>query len=290
MKILYLATSIALITGMASTGQSDEFSKDGKTPSADEIVITILCDNNSQSDSIFADHGFSCLISAGAHTCLFDAGNNADKFISNVNKLGVDCFGIQHLFISHVHGDHMGGLSDILKRCNKPTLCMPVSYPRPEGESFGDQADADYAAMLDQFRPSVSKLIQSEELLVFGSGFYTTGVIERQSYEQALILPISEGLIIITGCAHPGIVEIVKHARKLMKQDVHFVMGGFHLLSADSTKVRAIAQELRKLTKHIGSCHCTGETARGVFKDVFDDDYVDIQAGLRLELGKSRFE
>jgi 7,8-dihydropterin-6-yl-methyl-4-(beta-D-ribofuranosyl)aminobenzene 5'-phosphate synthase len=289
MKILYLAASITLIAGIAVTGQKDNISKDRKTPSADEIVFTILCDNNSQSDSIFADHGFSCLISACAHTCLFDAGNNADKFISNVNELGINCFGIQHLFVSHIHGDHMGGLSDILERCNKPTLCMPVSYPRPEGEYLGDQADVDYAAMLDQFRPLVSKLFQSEELTAFGNGFYTTGVIERQSYEQALIMPTSEGLIIVTGCAHPGIVETVKHARKLMKQDVRFVMGGFHLLSADSTKVRAIAGELRKLTKHIGPCHCTGEAARAVFRDVFDDDYVDIQAGLRLVLGEGGF-
>ena len=110
MKILYLITLIMLIAGMASTGQSDEISKDGKILNANEIVFTILCDNNSQSDSIFADHGFSCLISAGAHTCLFDAGSNADKFILNVSKLGVDCSGIQHLFISHFHGDQMGGV------------------------------------------------------------------------------------------------------------------------------------------------------------------------------------
>jgi 7,8-dihydropterin-6-yl-methyl-4-(beta-D-ribofuranosyl)aminobenzene 5'-phosphate synthase len=290
MKMFSLFASIALIAGMGCTGQSGELSKDGKLPGADEIVFTILCDNNSQSDSIFADHGFSCLITAGAHTCLYDAGNNADKLISNVNKLGVDCSRIDNVFISHIHSDHLGGLSGILDECNKPTLCMPVSYPRQEGESFGEQADRDYEAMLNQFRPSVSELTQHEGLAHLGGNFYTTGIIEKQSYEQALILPTSQGLTVITGCAHPGIVEIVRYAKKLMKQDVHFVIGGFHLLPADSTKVRAIARELRKLTKYIGPCHCTGATAQEIFKDVFDEDYVDIHAGLRLELGKSRFE
>jgi 7,8-dihydropterin-6-yl-methyl-4-(beta-D-ribofuranosyl)aminobenzene 5'-phosphate synthase len=290
MKKNCLSISIVLMLSLCFSGGNDIVKAQEKPESTENIVYTILCNNTSLSDSIFADHGFSCLIESGEHTCLYDAGNNSDKFMANLNRLGVDFSGIHHVFVSHIHGDHMGGLFDILEKCNKPTLCMPISYPRPEGESLGDQADADFSAMLEQLRPFSSEIIQNEELTNFGDDFYTTGMLEKQSYEQALILPTSKGLTVITGCAHPGIVEIVRRAKELMKQDVYFVMGGFHLLHTDSTAVRTIAHELRKLTKYIGPCHCTGEKTQGIFKAVFAEDYIDVYAGLKLRLGGGKLE
>jgi 7,8-dihydropterin-6-yl-methyl-4-(beta-D-ribofuranosyl)aminobenzene 5'-phosphate synthase len=284
MKTVCLSTLIMIIWSMYGFGASGDLTDSGDGAVAGNVVFTILCDNISQSDSIFADHGFSCLIESGDHTCLFDAGNDPEKFMANVGKIGVDCSGIESVFISHIHGDHMGGLSPILEECNRPTLCMPVSYPRPDGESFGDRADADFSAMLQQLRPFVSEIMQSREPATFGGDFHTTGVIDHWSYEQALILPTSKGLAIITGCAHPGIVDVVRHAREQMRQDVYFVMGGFHLMRSDSAKVDSVVQELRQLTKYIGPCHCTGEKARAIIKAVFGEYYVDVHAGLRLQL------
>lgn len=290
MNKINLITSIILILSTCCLGQNNAFIGQEKPEYNDNIVFTILYNNISVADSIFADNGFSCLIESGDYSCLFDAGSNSEKFMINVNKMGVDCSGIDQVFISHIHNDHMGGLFDILDKCNKPTLCMPVSYPRQEGESFGDQADREYETMLDQLRLFISELIQYEALAKFDNNFYTTGIIEKQSYEQSLIVPTSKGLIIITGCAHPGILEIVKRAKELMKQDVYFVMGGFHPNSIDSMQVITIAQELRMLTKYIGPCHCTAEKALQIFKDVFREDYVDIQAGMRLKLGDGKLK
>jgi 7,8-dihydropterin-6-yl-methyl-4-(beta-D-ribofuranosyl)aminobenzene 5'-phosphate synthase len=284
MKTLCLTTLIMIIWSMCCFGESGDLTESGNGAVAHNVVFTVLCDNTSQSDSIFADHGFSCLIESGDQTCLFDAGNNPEKFMANVGKLDVDCSAIDHVFISHIHGDHMGGLSPILEECNRPTLCMPVSYPRPGGESFGDRADADFSAMLEELKPFVYEVIQSREPATFGRDFHTTGVIDNWSYEQALIFPTPKGLIIITGCAHPGIVDIARHAREVMRQDVHFVMGGFHLMRSDSAHVDSVAQELRQLTRYIGPCHCTGEKARAIIKSVFREDYVDVHAGLRLQL------
>jgi len=104
-------------------------------------------------------------------------------------------------------------------------------------------------------------------------------MIEEQTYETCAHCSTSRGLIVVTGCAHPGILELVKRAKELMKQDVWFVIGGFHLVSTDTTRVKAIAQELRKLTKYVGPCHCTGEKAQGIFKNVFKQHYVEIAAG-----------
>lgn len=261
-----------------------------KRESNNNIVLTILYNNKSLDSSIVADHGFSCLVESGGNVCLFDAGRIAENFATNVSKLGVNCSRINHVIISHIHDDHMGGLVDILAKCNKPTLYLPFSYPQMRGEPLGDQAEKDFKALLDSYKPLVSDIIRKKESVKIGDEFYSTGMIEDETYEQALIVPTSKGLIVITGCAHPGILNIVRRAKDLMKQDVFFVMGGFHLLRTDSTQIKTIAQELREVTKYVGPCHCTGEQAQGILKDIFKEDYIDIQAGLKLKLGEGKLK
>jgi 7,8-dihydropterin-6-yl-methyl-4-(beta-D-ribofuranosyl)aminobenzene 5'-phosphate synthase len=277
------------VPGAISYGQRAGMGQE-KGENTDDVVFTILYNNASVGDSIIADHGFSCLLESGDHSCLFDAGRISDKFMTNVSQLGVDCSRIDQVIVSHIHDDHMGGLFDILAKCDKPALCLPFSYPRSAGEPHTDKSDSDFHALLEQLKPFVSEIIQKKEFGKIGDRFYTTGMIDDQSFEHAWLVPTSKGLIILTGCAHPGILEIVKRARDLMKQDVYFVMGGFHLVSTDSVQVKTIAQELRKLTKFIGPCHCTGEKAQGIFKDVFQEDYIDIKAGLKLRLGDGKLK
>ena len=143
----------------------------------------------------------------------------------------------------------MGGLFDILQKCNKPKLYLPISYPVNLGEPHTARSDSDFSALLEQMKPLVSEIIRKKEPVKVSERFFITGMIEDKSFEQALIVPTSKGLVIITGCAHPGILEIVKRAKELMKQDVYFVMGGFHLIPLDSVQVTTIAKELRGLTK-----------------------------------------
>ena len=112
----------------------------------------------------------------------------------------------------------------------------------------------------------------------------STGIIDNESYEQSLIIQTSKGLVIVTGCAHPGILEIVKRAKGLTGQEVYLVIGGFHLMRSDESEVRFVTKELRKTVKYISPCHCTGEKAQGIFRDIFSDDYIDMQAGSQLNL------
>jgi 7,8-dihydropterin-6-yl-methyl-4-(beta-D-ribofuranosyl)aminobenzene 5'-phosphate synthase len=253
---------------------------------ADSLVLSVLYNNTSASDSVIADHGFSCLLEWGGRSYLFDVGRVPDKFMANVRGLGVDCSKINKVIVSHIHDDHMGGIFELLAACAKPALYLPFSYPQSASEPHTDRSDGDYLALLERLRPSVSEIFQRKEGGEIGEGIYTTGMIEEQSCEQALLVPTSKGLIVLTGCAHPGILEIVKRAKELMRQDVYFVMGGFHLTSTDPARVKMIARELRTLTKRIGPCHCTGEKAQAIFRDVFKDDYVDIRAGVKITLGE----
>ena len=252
-----------------------------------DVFLTILYDNKSVSDSIMTDNGFSCLIESGGNTCLFDAGRIPEKLIINMDRLKADYSNIDLIFITHIHVDHMGGLQELLARGNKPVLYMPYSYPQLIGEPPSDRADSDWLTLLDQYKPMVSELIRKKEPVAVGNIGYSTGMIEDITCEQSLIIPTSKGLVIITGCAHPGIVKIVKQAKSLIKQDVYLVLGGFHLASTDPVEVNNIAQELRKLTRLIGPCHCTGEKAMKIFHNVFKEDYIDIKAGVKIRISNS---
>lgn len=282
MKFVFSLLLSILLNGQSIAAQQDT----QKSPA--HVVCTILYDNRSVADSIVADHGFSCLVESRGHSCLFDVGRIPGKFLINAWNLGVDLSPIDHVVVSHIHDDHMGGLYDILAVCNKPTLHVPFSYPQMPGEPLGEEADREYQAMLDRYKTLTSDMTREKESVNIGNGFYTTGKIEDQTYEQALIVPTSDGLIVITGCAHPGIVEVVEYAKKLMKQDVFLVAGGFHLIPVESTRVTAIARRLRQLTKYIGPCHCTGDEACRILKDIFKEDYIDVRAGLTLELSDGK--
>lgn len=254
-----------------------------KRETRDSIALTILYDNRSVDDSIIADHGFSCLVESGGRACLFDAGRIADTFMTNAKTLGVDFSRITQVFISHFHDDHMGELIRVLGACNKPQLYLPFSYPQFPNEPLAESAEREFGNLQDRYRPLVSEIIRTTNSVAIEGKYYSTGTIENITYEQSLLIPTSKGLIILIGCAHPGIVEIVRHSKKLMKQDVYCILGGFHLVSTDSPQLRTIARELRKLTKYLGPCHCTGAKARAIFRDIFQDEYLDIHAGKKLQ-------
>ena len=106
-----------------------------------------------------------------------------------------------------------------------------------------------------------------------------------QIREQSLVIKSPKGLIIITGCAHPGIVEIVKKAKELFQQDVYLVLGGFHLKDISEKAIKGILSDFRKMAVHsAGPSHCTGELARYLFKQEYGPFYVDVGVGKIIDI------
>ena len=94
-----------------------------------------------------------------------------------------------------------------------------------------------------------------------------------------------EGPILITGCAHPGIVEMVKVTVGIVGEPMYLVLGGFHLLEKKTTEVRAITAKLKQLgVKQIGPCHCTGDRAITIFAEVFGESFIDVKTGTKIDL------
>ncbi|MEE9443497.1 MAG: MBL fold metallo-hydrolase [candidate division Zixibacteria bacterium] len=269
--------SLGIISGFSSGVGGQE-----KLINANEISFTILYNDVPLNDSFVGDQGFSCLIEIADHFYLFDGGRIAEILAKNAEALGLDCSRIDFIFISHLHSDHIGGLPGIIEKCDRPALYLPFSFPENQSPKGRDYV----VGKLEKVKQYVSDTIQIMEPFKLNEHFHSTGMFEDQTYEQALIINTTNGLIILTGCSHPGIVEIVRRAKSLMKKEIYFVMGGFHLAVTDSEQVQSIANELRGLTKYMAPCHCTGEKAREIFKNVFKDDYIEIKTGLTFKVAK----
>ncbi len=98
--------------------------------------------------------------------------------------------------------------------------------------------------------------------------------------EQALVLETPPGLVVITGCAHPGIVRMLEVVKAQYDRPIYMVLGGFHLVTAPADEIAAIVQRFRALgVRKVGATHCTGDTAIAAFRRVYGDDYVPMGVG-----------
>jgi 7,8-dihydropterin-6-yl-methyl-4-(beta-D-ribofuranosyl)aminobenzene 5'-phosphate synthase len=100
-----------------------------------------------------------------------------------------------------------------------------------------------------------------------------------------LVIDTSKGLVVITGCAHPGIVNIVRKAKEYLNEDVYMVIGGFHLGGANDRALRGIINDFRTLdVKKAGPCHCSGDRCRQLFKEEYGDDFIEVGVGMVINL------
>jgi 7,8-dihydropterin-6-yl-methyl-4-(beta-D-ribofuranosyl)aminobenzene 5'-phosphate synthase len=231
--------------------------------------ILIVYDNNTLKSGLKPDWGFSCLISLPEISVLFDTGGDPKILLGNLSGMGMDPAKIDVVVLSHAHGDHVGGLSGLLE--HQPLkVYIPESFPgrfKKEVSLFG------------------AHIIDSGESVRIHPGVHTTGELGGSIREQSLILETHDGLVIITGCAHPGIVEIVEHATDLFNEKVHLLIGGFHLTGQTEKEIKDITRKLDKLNvERIGPCHCTGDRATELFSVHYGRNYFECGAGLSLEL------
>jgi 7,8-dihydropterin-6-yl-methyl-4-(beta-D-ribofuranosyl)aminobenzene 5'-phosphate synthase len=116
--------------------------------------------------------------------------------------------------------------------------------------------------------------------LVIAEGILTTGEVPGGLPEQALLIHSPQGLVVVTGCAHPGIVRIVERAIELTEEPVHLVMGGFHLRDSSQMEISAILAEFRRLgVRRVAPSHCSGDLAIRMFAEEYGEDFIPTGAG-----------
>jgi 7,8-dihydropterin-6-yl-methyl-4-(beta-D-ribofuranosyl)aminobenzene 5'-phosphate synthase len=224
-----------------------------------DLKLTILYDNTVTDSQLKSDWGFAALVEYGGHTLLFDTGGNGSILLENMRQLGVDPRSIEVVVLSHEHDDHIGGLKALLETGVQPTVYVPSTF----GNSFKQQ-------VRDQ-----TQLVEVTDAFEVLPGVYTTRPV-GSIIEQALVVETRDGSVVITGCAHPGVAEMVRQAQVVVDGKIALLVGGFHLLQINQEKVTSIIAELRQLgVERILPTHCTGDEAIALIRTEYGENYVE---------------
>jgi 7,8-dihydropterin-6-yl-methyl-4-(beta-D-ribofuranosyl)aminobenzene 5'-phosphate synthase len=234
----------------------------------DQLKITIVYDNNDYDPDLDTAWGFSCLVEGLEKNILFDTGGNADLLLRNMQILEIDPGIIDIIILSHIHDDHVGGLAGFLEENNNVTVYLLSSFPE---------------SLKTSLREGGTEVVEVDEEVEVIERAYSTGELGTSIKEQSLIIETEVGLVVITGCAHPGIVNIVRHAKEMMGQQVYLVLGGFHLRDTSEIRINEIVDEFKILgVQKVAPCHCTGDRALQVFSEAYESDFIINGVGMVL--------
>jgi len=264
-----------------------------------KVQITVLYDAFGRDPSMQKDWGYSALVEYGERRILFDTGNNPDVFAHNAMAKNIDLSNLDLVVMSHRHGDHMGGLTYLLRKNPKVRIYAPKE---PFGVYGADLPSTFYRK--DPSVPAEQRYYSGAppEIMRFGSAWpganfelvdKTTeitpgihlialvsdkpGTLELRELSLAIETP--QGMVIVVGCSHPGIDKIVE-AVSAINPRIHLIVGGFHLVVAKDPEIDQVVTALhdRFHVDYIAPGHCTGEPAFAALKRAFGDRY--LYAGL----------
>ena len=278
-----------------------------------ETRITILCENLVGKRIGSGEHGFSAFIETDKGNYLFDTGNG-HSIVANSLILNKDLRSIQKIFLSHGHYDHTGGLPEVLKLKGKvdvhahPHVFLERIAVHKENETetkrfVGIPFKKVYLESLG------ANFIFNNDFGEVGKGVFLTGEVPRKtSFEkpdprlfseidgktaqdiflddQSLILDTEKGLVLILGCAHSGMINIIHHViARTGKDKFYAILGGTHLDFLTSEQLENSTQSLKKMEiERIGVSHCTGMRAAFSLHQEFGDRFFYGCVGSVLEV------
>jgi len=242
------------------------------------VSATVLVENTTLNPDLKPEHGFSLWVDTGEAKVLFDTGASG-VVCKNAEVLGIDLSEADAIVLSHGHWDHTGGLAAVAAVARNATI-----YAHP-------------AAQID---PAGRECLLSRKSEVVVPGVRTTGEIARDTDfeavpgqpmpfpdDQAIYFEVDEGVVVVVGCAHAGVVNTLRQVARLAKTDaIHAVIGGMHLGPASNDRLEKTVDAFRKLgIRRLGACHCTGEKAIRLFNDKFPAESFRCSTGTVLSFG-----
>jgi 7,8-dihydropterin-6-yl-methyl-4-(beta-D-ribofuranosyl)aminobenzene 5'-phosphate synthase len=274
------------------------------------ITVTTLMENRvaGNREDLAAEHGLSFLVETPERRILFDTGASG-RFLDNGRKLGKFPGPVDGVFLSHGHYDHAGGLPHLLASCKEPLdlfagpeALVPRGIHRDGGRREIGPPKLDRAMETGalRFHPLTAPgpvfpggrasgpIPLTTEFEAPETGF-TRGTGEEREpdafpEERVLVLETGDGPVVLTGCAHRGIVNTLRHlAETLGIPHFHALLGGLHLMNADTDRIDRTVAELHALdVDRIGAGHCTGEPALRAIRQAFPGRWMDIGAGAEM--------
>jgi 7,8-dihydropterin-6-yl-methyl-4-(beta-D-ribofuranosyl)aminobenzene 5'-phosphate synthase len=266
--------------------------------------LTILVENQSARPGVGAEHGFSALVETDGGAALFDAGAS-DLVVSNARALGADLSAVRAVALSHGHYDHGGGLAAAMKEvhpgarvCAHPAALERKYAVRP-GQSpseiglpeVPDRERLQLSAAPREILPGVlwlGEIPRSTDYEDTGGPFFLDPEGRRADPlpdDTSLLISTPSGPVLISGCAHSGIVNTVRHAAGLSGQgQFAAVLGGMHLGGASPRRVARTISDLAEFEiRAVGPAHCTGQAAAEAFAEAYGDSCRGCPAGTIME-------
>jgi 7,8-dihydropterin-6-yl-methyl-4-(beta-D-ribofuranosyl)aminobenzene 5'-phosphate synthase len=268
--------------------------------------VTILFDSFGKSPSMTMDWGFAALVEYGGKRILFDTGGNPDILAHNVAAMNIDLSKLDFVVMSHRHGDHMGGLTYVLK----VNPGVKIYAPKERSGVYGDDPPSSTWYRKDASLPTEQRYYRGTppEIIRMGSawpganfqlidrsteiapGMYLIalvsdkpGTLELRELSFAIRTP--DGLVLVVGCSHPGVEHIVQEASAI-NPHISILLGGLHEIQAPDPEVERIARVLHDQYKlnRVAPGHCTGEPEFAALRRAFGEHYVYAGVGSVVDL------
>ncbi|UPK08273.1 MBL fold metallo-hydrolase [Bradyrhizobium sp. 170] len=278
----------------------------GEATAQPSSQITILYDAFGTDAAMKKDWGFSALVEISGKRILFDTGNDADIFAANVKAKNIDLTSIDFVVLSHRHSDHMAGLNHVLSV--NPTV--KIYAPREGFGIYGSSLPSSFYRKDESLPPEMRYYDgKPPEVMKFGAAWQraniepidkTTEIAPgitlialvsdapgtKELKELSLAVNTADGVVLVVGCAHPGIERIVEAAIAINPK-IRLIAGGFHLVVASDEVIAKAVATLKDTFKveNIAPGHCTGEPTFAALKQAYGDRYLYAGVGTSLPLG-----
>ncbi|HHU83897.1 MAG TPA: MBL fold metallo-hydrolase [Clostridiales bacterium] len=274
------------------------------------MTVTVLSENTTSSEKFKSEHGLSLFIETESHKILFDTGASG-LFAENAEKMGIDLSSVDIAIISHGHYDHGGGLKTFLNINNKAKIYIHKQAFEPHYSTREGGTKA-YIGLDKSLLPNErfvfcgDRFVIDDKLELFSDvepeRFVPTGnkdlfvkdgdnfVQDNFAHEQNLIINENGKTLLIAGCAHKGIINIVDKFKVIKGYTPDYVIGGFHLYSRgtgqneDPDIVDEIGKILLETRSRYYTCHCTGIESYNRLKTVMGDKIDYISTGKKLKI------
>jgi 7,8-dihydropterin-6-yl-methyl-4-(beta-D-ribofuranosyl)aminobenzene 5'-phosphate synthase len=273
------------------------------------VRITILVENLARGRHLLGEHGLSFYIEVGNHRILFDTGQGK-AIRNNADVLGIDLAGVDTVVLSHGHYDHAGGFAALPAGASSRRVFLHPSafetkFSRHPDGSVHDVGLSELTRAALQERKvelvwsrepteAVENVLVTDEIPRHtvcedvGGAFFTDRACTQPDLladDQALAIRTPQGVVLLLGCAHSGVVNTIDCVARLLGEgQFHAVIGGMHLIGASHKRIKATLEALENHdVRLIGPCHCTGATATASLWQHFMDRCRECSAGTVLE-------